>query len=524
MKKSESAMNKKKFETKNKNIFNKINLNFESKKFDPYRCINFYSQFNIWISNSLYYVRNQLKKFLIPFAFCIFSDLLKMGFYIEAKIFILRNKLDFKNFFVNSFEKIERGDFLKELEIKIFYIETSIPIFRILLNFLVQYGTIDCFKFLNERFKIKLNIKKLLFLENSILRDERYKNDKILVEKKKKKVLKKRKKKKKLDKKKTKNSKLYNMFNIKKSLKICKILKLITNHGHNINSMIVSRDENNLITGWQNSMIYVYQKIQEPFQKQKVKLIGHTNAVFATKFSFCNNFVLSGASNGELFLWSLDFKKLLVRYENICAPIWDLEFSKINPFFSSCGGKNSLFLWASDRLFPIRMFLGHNSDVNIVKWHPNYKILASGSSDGTSLIWDIRTGKHVMRIPSSSYPVYSLEFAHDGTKIYMGGLSNTIDIWDIRANRLKKRWQDNIYEKIITNFAYSLNGNHFGYTVNQNIVKVWNNNYLTNSKLKKKTTIDPVFSQTIRTDLEKLFYLNFNENERLLLAGIKNFY
>ncbi len=324
--------------------------------------------------------------------------------------------------------------------------------------------------------------------------------------------------------KKNKKFKSKNTLNFKKSLKICKIIKLITNQGHRVNSLEVSQDENNLISGWQNSSIFLFQKIKEPYQKQKINLIGHTKGVFVTKFSFCNNFILSGALNGELYLWSLNFKRLILKYENIPTPVWDASFSKINPLFSTCGGKKSLFLWASDRIFPIRMFVGHLADVNVVKWHPSNKMIASGSSDGTSYLWDIRTAKPAIHIDCLGYPIYSLEFSHDGSDIYISGLSNSIDLWDIRANKVKKKWEDDMDEKAITNLAYSPKGNFFGYNINRNTVKIWDNYYFINSKIQKKNIFNNNFSRLIQFDLGKIFNLNFNENERLLISGIKNFY
>lgn len=36
---------------------------------------------------------------------------------------------------------------------------------------------------------------------------------------------------------------------------------------------------------------------------------------------------------------------------------------------------------------------GHTSDVDMVRWHPNCHYIASGSSDRTVRLWDVRTGE-----------------------------------------------------------------------------------------------------------------------------------
>jgi WD40 repeat protein len=35
---------------------------------------------------------------------------------------------------------------------------------------------------------------------------------------------------------------------------------------------------------------------------------------------------------------------------------------------------------------------GHNSDVDVVRWHPNAHYVATGSTDRTVRLWDVRDG------------------------------------------------------------------------------------------------------------------------------------
>lgn len=101
----------------------------------------------------------------------------------------------------------------------------------------------------------------------------------------------------------------------KNSVKICKIFKLESDQKYLVNSFDLSKNEETILTGWQNSNIAVFDQNKENNAKKKFSLIGHTRPVYVTKLSSCNNFVLSGTSNGELNLWSLKFRKLLVKYQ-----------------------------------------------------------------------------------------------------------------------------------------------------------------------------------------------------------------
>lgn len=46
-----------------------------------------------------------------------------------------------------------------------------------------------------------------------------------------------------------------------------------------------------------------------------------------------------------------------------------------------------------ERAQPLRMLVGHHSDVSTVRWHPNSHYVATGSHDRTVRLWDVRDGK-----------------------------------------------------------------------------------------------------------------------------------
>ena len=44
-------------------------------------------------------------------------------------------------------------------------------------------------------------------------------------------------------------------------------------------------------------------------------------------------------------------------------------------------------LWSTEYAFPLRVLVGHERDVDVVKYHPNANYLATGSSDKTVRLW-----------------------------------------------------------------------------------------------------------------------------------------
>lgn len=45
-------------------------------------------------------------------------------------------------------------------------------------------------------------------------------------------------------------------------------------------------------------------------------------------------------------------------------------------------------MWAGGRDKPEQVFLGHQSDVKCVEWHPQRALIASGSRDASIRLWD----------------------------------------------------------------------------------------------------------------------------------------
>lgn len=265
-----------------------------------------------------------------------------------------------------------------------------------------------------------------------------------------------------------------------------KILK-ISFQSHLIsNCANLSSNEDILTVGLQDSSIIVFNLAPKKKANPRYSLCGHKRSIFSTKISSCSNFILSGSLNGEIFLWSLEFKKILVKFENQEDPIWDLDFSKTNSLFLSSCGNSTASLWSPCRIFPLRLFIGHELGVNQIKWHPTEKFFATGSDDNTICLWDTRVAKRVGIIKTFDKPIHSLAFSPGGNEISFGGSSRFIDTWDLRGDKLSRRIKETPYLKKIKNILYSKNGKLMGYIGNQDTVKIWTKSNFQSNISKKK--------------------------------------
>ena len=101
----------------------------------------------------------------------------------------------------------------------------------------------------------------------------------------------------------------------------------------------------------------------------------------------------------------------------------------------------------------VRRFEGHTDGVMAAAFSPDGKqVLSGGASygDGDSKVrlWDVATGKELLKLEGHAGGVYSLAFLPGGKKAVSGGAEGTIRIWDLETGKERNRLeghQDTVY-------------------------------------------------------------------------------
>ncbi|KNC73746.1 hypothetical protein SARC_13697 [Sphaeroforma arctica JP610] len=94
-------------------------------------------------------------------------------------------------------------------------------------------------------------------------------------------------------------------------------------------------------------------------------LLGHSGPVYRTAFSPCNKFLFSASEDSTVRLWSLLTHSNLVCYKGHNYPVWDLDVASVGHYFVTGSHDRTARLWSTDYIYPLRVFSGHLSDVDV---------------------------------------------------------------------------------------------------------------------------------------------------------------
>uniref|UniRef100_A0A915K829 Uncharacterized protein n=1 Tax=Romanomermis culicivorax TaxID=13658 RepID=A0A915K829_ROMCU len=202
-------------------------------------------------------------------------------------------------------------------------------------------------------------------------------------------------------------------------------------------------------------------------------ILGPLSSVCCCDISEDNSILCAGFNDSSVRLWSINGQKIrplkkatelakldpeaddildaMLDEDNAASrltfighsgPVYNTSFNMDNRLLLSCsedstgGSDKCALLWTLDRQQPLRMLVGHDSDINCVAFHPNSNYVASGSDDKTLRIWDLANGECVRlfnnyTIPTAPKmaPIQTVQFSHDGRFLATGRLTGIRNIY-----------------------------------------------------------------------------------------------
>jgi Prp8 binding protein len=130
----------------------------------------------------------------------------------------------------------------------------------------------------------------------------------------------------------------------------------------------------------------------------------------------------------------------------------------------------TLAMWDAQTGERVRQFKGNGGIVNSVAANRTSPLLASASDDGFVKVWDVRE-KHSVANLGVEFPMTAVEFSHDGSLVFGGGVDNIVRAWDIRKRQVVYECKG--HEDTITSLRTSPDGNFLLSNSMDNTLRIW---------------------------------------------------
>jgi WD40 repeat protein len=227
----------------------------------------------------------------------------------------------------------------------------------------------------------------------------------------------------------------------------------LVGHDDWVRSVVFSPDGERLASASEDGTIVLWDV--ETRQALGPPLTGHASFVTDIAFSPDGKTLASASADGTVVLWDV------ATGESLGAPlrghtsfVLSVAFSRDGEVLASGGADNSIVLWdiaeiGSASGQPLAHALtGHQGAVFSIAFIPDIpealaervgaggEILASGSADGTILLWDVAVRQPLgSALTGHQGPVSSLAFSPDGQTLVSGSEDRTLIVWDVATGR-----------------------------------------------------------------------------------------
>lgn len=265
-------------------------------------------------------------------------------------------------------------------------------------------------------------------------------------------------------------------------------------HTKGVTSVAFSPDGKTLATGSHDQTIKIWDV------ESGVEIgcfTGHRDHVWAggvssVAFSSDGHTLASGSWDGSIKLWdtadeSQDWKiknrknkwensngrlkKTLLSSETNCG-VASISYSPNGQTIASGTSNKTVELWDVKLKKLLHTFTGHIDNVCSVAFSPDGSTLASGSWDGTIKLWDLTTLKEIATLTGHSDIVCCVAFSPNGKTLASGGYDTTITLWGLPT--LQESAIATGHSDYVKTVAFSPNGQTLASGSGDKIILLWN--------------------------------------------------
>jgi WD40 repeat protein len=145
------------------------------------------------------------------------------------------------------------------------------------------------------------------------------------------------------------------------------------------------------------------------------EFIGHSLSVSMIDFSPDGARMITSGEDSTVRLWDFAGRREIRRFVPTGEKMWSVRLLRDGKTAIVGDHVGNLQAWDTERLEPLWKTRPHTMNVLSMALHPNGKILATGSSDGTVCLVDVADGRIVKRVSTRARTPRGLDYNQDGT-------------------------------------------------------------------------------------------------------------
>ncbi|KPA15061.1 repeat-containing protein [Candidatus Magnetomorum sp. HK-1] len=200
-------------------------------------------------------------------------------------------------------------------------------------------------------------------------------------------------------------------------------------------------------------------------------LHGYSNPIMTIAISPNSDFLINGNENGDVSLWDINNQKEIKVFKGHKDRIWSVDFSYTNDIFASGSSDKTIRLWNIKTKECICLY-GHINRVLSVRFSNKNEFLVSGGQDAKIILWDLKTNTFIHDFEGHKNWVRSVDFSPDGKFIISASEDSTIKLWELSTKECIKTIEG--HKKGVYYIKYSPQKNIIASASIDNTVKLWN--------------------------------------------------
>ncbi len=214
----------------------------------------------------------------------------------------------------------------------------------------------------------------------------------------------------------------------------------LAGHATGVVSVSFSPDGQQLVSSGADSTVRVW----DVETGQQLQLFGnHSGLVPQVDFAPNGEMLASGDATGVAILW--DLSEAVQPLGQVTAGqqtgVNKLSFEPDGQFLASAGADSTIRLWAvTDDIQAVQVVthaLRINEPLLALDFDSQGSLLASGSQNGTAMVWDVSSGQTITgAISAAANGVSSVAIGDDGQTLVIGGNTGFASVWDLTSGQL----------------------------------------------------------------------------------------